>query len=122
MVSAARDRWAQWLLERRFGGVDPERKKAFVDYLIPVRDRVLDNVGLPEAETLLDVGAGDGLMLSALSTGLAKTGASSSPTSRKICWTTRRSWRRKLASRAVALSCRLPLTISPRSKMLRWAR
>ena len=50
------------MLERRFGGVDPERKKAFVDYLIPIRDRVLDNAGLSEVETLLDIGAGDGLI------------------------------------------------------------
>lgn len=62
MTENARDKWAEWLLERRFGGVDPERKKAFVDFLIPVRDRVLENAGLSGVEILLDVGAGDGLI------------------------------------------------------------
>jgi arsenite methyltransferase len=61
-VSTARDRWAEWLLERRFGGGDAERRKAFMDFLIPIRDRVLENAALPEGGTLLDVGAGDGLI------------------------------------------------------------
>ncbi len=62
MTENARDKWAEWLLERRFGGIDPERRKAFVDFLIPVRDRVLENAGLSGVEILLDVGAGDGLI------------------------------------------------------------
>jgi ubiquinone/menaquinone biosynthesis C-methylase UbiE len=49
------------LLERRFGG-DPEQMQAVVDYLYPVRDKVLDNAHLQEGEVLLDVGAGDGLI------------------------------------------------------------
>ena len=62
MADSARDKWAEWLLERRFGGDDPERRKMSVDFLIPVRDRVLDNAGISGGETLLDVGAGDGLI------------------------------------------------------------
>jgi arsenite methyltransferase len=56
-----RDRWAAWLLERRHGG-DQEALKATMDFLTPVRDRVLGNAALTGGETLLDVGAGDGLI------------------------------------------------------------
>ncbi|MEJ2710853.1 MAG: methyltransferase domain-containing protein [Anaerolineales bacterium] len=49
------------MLDRRHGG-DPKRLKAVLDYLIPVRDKILDRAGLREGETLLDVGCGDGLI------------------------------------------------------------
>ena len=62
MKESNKDRWAEWLLERRFRGVELERKKAFLEYLIPVRDRVLNNAALSGGMTLLDVGAGDGLI------------------------------------------------------------
>ena len=61
MAENGRDRWAAWLLERRHGG-DPEDLKATMDFLIPVRDRVLRNAALTGDETLLDVGAGDALI------------------------------------------------------------
>jgi len=61
MTGPVRDRWAEWLLERRFGG-DAGRRKAFLESLLPWRDRVLENARLREGETLLDVGAGDGLI------------------------------------------------------------
>jgi arsenite methyltransferase len=61
MAEKFRDRWAAWLLERRHGG-DPEDLKATMDFLTPVRDRVLGNAGLEGGETLLDIGAGDGLV------------------------------------------------------------
>jgi arsenite methyltransferase len=61
LAEPIRDRWAAWLLERRYGG-DPERKKSFLDFIAPVRDRVLKNADLSGGETLLDVGAGDGLI------------------------------------------------------------
>ena len=61
MTEPARDLWAAWLLERRHGG-DPEDLEATMDFLIPVRDRVLRNAALSGGETLLDVGAGDGLI------------------------------------------------------------
>ena len=47
------------MLERRHGG-DPEDLKAPLDFLAPVRNRVLANAALTGGETLLDVGAGDG--------------------------------------------------------------
>lgn len=55
------DRWARWLLHRRDGG-DPERQKAALDYLCPVRDQVLPNAKIAEGEVVLDVGTGDGLI------------------------------------------------------------
>jgi arsenite methyltransferase len=54
-----RDQWAQWLLERRFP--DPDRR-ATLQYLAGIRDKVLDNADLSGGETLLDVGCGDGLI------------------------------------------------------------
>ena len=61
MSEPARDRWAEWLLERRFGG-DPEHRDSFLEGVLPWRDRVLGNAAVQEGETLLDVGAGDGLI------------------------------------------------------------
>ncbi|MBA3430956.1 MAG: class I SAM-dependent methyltransferase [Actinobacteria bacterium] len=61
MTGPVRDRWAEWLLERRFGG-DAGRRKAFLESLLPWRDRVLENARLREGDTLLDVGSGDGLI------------------------------------------------------------
>jgi len=48
-------------LNRRFGG-DLQRMQTVLDYLYPVRDKVLSNANLAEGETLLDVGCGDGLI------------------------------------------------------------
>ena len=47
------DRWAQWLLERRFGGQD---RRAALQQLGAIREAVLDNAGLSGGEVLLDVG------------------------------------------------------------------
>ena len=49
-------------MERRFGGGDPEQRNAFLEELVPWRDRVLGNAAVKEGDTLLDVGAGDGLI------------------------------------------------------------
>jgi hypothetical protein len=57
-----RDRWAEWLLERRFGSGDPEQREKELVGLIPWRDRILKNAAVKQGETLLDVGAGDGLI------------------------------------------------------------
>src|SRR5712692_3719519 len=58
---AQRDRWAEWILNRRFGG-DEQAATAMLEGLGSVRDRVLDRAELREGETLLDVGCGDGLI------------------------------------------------------------
>lgn len=55
------DKWAEWLLHRRDGDDDEQRRQA-LSYLVPVRDRVLDNARIAPGEVLLDVGAGDGLI------------------------------------------------------------
>src|SRR5947199_10627001 len=61
MTASTTDIWAQWLLHRRHGG-DPQRLKAALDRLYPVRDRVLTHAQLCDGSTLLDVGCGDGLI------------------------------------------------------------
>ena len=55
------DRWAAWLLEGRHGG-DEESLRETLDFLAPVRDRVLDGGGIGRGDTVLDVGCGDGLI------------------------------------------------------------
>jgi arsenite methyltransferase len=56
------DRWQRWLLDVRFGG-DPEaRQQDLAEFLYPVRDTVLGKAQLRPDDTVLDVGAGDGLI------------------------------------------------------------
>jgi hypothetical protein len=56
------DRWHRWLLDARFGGDAAGREKDLTEFLYPVRDAVLDRARLRPGGTLLDVGAGDGLI------------------------------------------------------------
>lgn len=60
-IQPDRDRWAEWLLRRRFGG-DPAELARTLDYLYPVRDRVLANASPTVGVAVLDVGTGDGLI------------------------------------------------------------
>lgn len=55
------DKWSEWLLNRRFGG-NEQAAKAAMGMLLGVRDDVLERAELRAGETLLDVGAGDGLI------------------------------------------------------------
>lgn len=59
--SCARDRWAEWLLQRRHGG-DQELRKAIVPELERMRDLVLAGAQVKRGDVLLDVGTGDGLV------------------------------------------------------------
>src|SRR5204863_4709031 len=56
-----RDRWAEWLAVRRFGG-DPDVRRLHLERLSATRDRVLDLAEPGPGETLLDVGCGEGLI------------------------------------------------------------
>lgn len=60
-IAATRDRWAEWLAERRFGG-DPEARRRSLSQLTAWRDKVLDSAQVQSDETLLDVGCGEGLI------------------------------------------------------------
>jgi SAM-dependent methyltransferase len=57
----AGDVWAQWLAERRHGG-SAEARRRVAEALRPIRDRVLDDARIGPGATVLDVGAGDGLI------------------------------------------------------------
>jgi len=61
-MTAGPDRWHRWLLDVRFGGDAAYREKDLAEFLYPVRHTVLDKAQLVPGDTLLDVGAGDGLI------------------------------------------------------------
>jgi len=58
---ASRDKWAEWVLARRDAD-DAEQKRRALEFLGPIRDRVLENARVRPGEVVLDVGAGDGLI------------------------------------------------------------
>jgi arsenite methyltransferase len=61
-MASTPDRWQRWLLDVRFGG-DPEaHRQDLAEFYYPVRDKVLDKAELRPEDTVLDVGAGDGLV------------------------------------------------------------
>ena len=55
------DRWAEWLRNRRDGG-SVEQRRAALEFLGPIRDRILDSAEVGAGDVLLDVGCGDGLV------------------------------------------------------------
>lgn len=59
--SAAVDKWAAWLLHTRDGD-DVEQHEKALEHLLPIRQRVLGNARISAGDTVLDVGAGDGLI------------------------------------------------------------
>jgi ubiquinone/menaquinone biosynthesis C-methylase UbiE len=61
VADLARDRWADWVLERRAGG-DEKRLAEMRESLTPVRERVLDGGQIEAGDVVADVGAGDGLI------------------------------------------------------------
>ena len=56
------DRWHRWLLDVRFGGDAEARQQILAERLYPVRDQVLAGARLRSGDTVLDAGAGDGLI------------------------------------------------------------
>lgn len=55
------DKWANWLLDRRFGGNAAERDR-MVRRLAEFRERVLAGARIEPGDVALDVGCGDGLL------------------------------------------------------------
>ena len=55
------DQWSDWLLHRRHGD-DPNYEPIIKEQLAAIRERVLQGARLGPGMTLLDVGAGDGLI------------------------------------------------------------
>lgn len=55
------DKWAEWLLKKRFGGNEEIYKKT-MEFMGAVRDRVLDTAEINPGNTVLDIGCGDGLL------------------------------------------------------------
>lgn len=55
------DRWSRWLLHDRFGG-DALALQRTIEFLEPIRDRVLDAARIGPGQVVLDVGCGDGLL------------------------------------------------------------
>ena len=60
-MAGASDHWSRWLAERRDAG-DVRQRGLTLAQLAPIRDRVLAGAGPLEGATLLDVGAGEGLV------------------------------------------------------------
>ena len=61
MTHSTQDHWAQWLLQRRFGG-NSQQVKTTLERLSKVRNQVLEHGRIKEGESVLDVGCGDGLI------------------------------------------------------------
>lgn len=61
VTKTQQDQWAAWLSKRRHGD-DPAELQRALDYLAPIRDRVVAGAGLGDGDTVLDVGCGDGLI------------------------------------------------------------
>jgi len=55
------DRWARWLLDKRFGG-DRAARERMLPSLMEFRDRVLAGAAIKAGDVVLDVGCGDGLL------------------------------------------------------------
>lgn len=57
----SQDIWTKWLLEKRHGG-DAETQKTMLEFLGKVKDKILENAAIENGMTVLDAGAGDGLI------------------------------------------------------------
>jgi arsenite methyltransferase len=84
-VTQLRDRWAEWLAVRRFGGNGDVRRR-YLGRLMRRRDEVLDRAGVGEGDVVLDVGCGEGLIgFGALARGAAVVFSDISDVLLKFC-------------------------------------
>lgn len=61
MLDRFADRWSRWLLHDRFGG-DEQALRRTMEFLQPIRDRVIAGAEIAEGSVVADVGCGDGLL------------------------------------------------------------
>lgn len=73
-TEAGRDQWAAWLAERRHAG-NPEELRRQLEFLAPIRDRVLASAALAAGKQVLDVGCGDGLIAFAAAEAVGASGS-----------------------------------------------
>jgi arsenite methyltransferase len=60
-MSASAD-WAEWLSRTRFAGMTDAERDDALRSLAAIRDRVIEGAGLREGDSVLDLGAGTGLL------------------------------------------------------------
>ena len=61
LMAESAERWSRWLLHDRFGG-DELALQRTLEYLEPIRDRVLAAARINPGAVVMDVGCGDGLL------------------------------------------------------------
>ena len=71
---AGSDRWARWLLGGREAGCTDEEWSSQAAFLERVRDRVLAGARITEGDSVLDIGAGTGLLAGEAARRLGSTG------------------------------------------------
>ena len=54
--------WSQWLIKSRFSYMTEEQKQQTLNWLLSVRDAVLNNAAIRPSDTILDIGTGTGLL------------------------------------------------------------
>jgi ubiquinone/menaquinone biosynthesis C-methylase UbiE len=55
------DKWKDWLLTHRHGG-NLESRRAHIEHMTKIRERLFKNADLKGGETILDVGTGEGIV------------------------------------------------------------